>query len=261
MKWLVSRRSRHTKYDSEMDIEFRNSKQNSLRSIYCYIINLASRPDRKNHAFDQISKFQLNSSFLQAVSVEELGPKNLGFLTPPAMACWQSHIKVFESFLKTNEPYVAVFEDDFRIKDLNTLDRLIRRVDLGYFEIVQTGFLANNYRERIDIALKNLEFVVFFLLARLCVRNPFLRARFGDRLRVQRASGVPLGFVPDDLRAGAHAYIISRSAAIRIIADFKEQNVLTTDGFLIASNWTKPFRTLRVHKSFVSQIDSPSSIR
>lgn len=261
MKWLVSHRSKHTKYDSEMGIEFRNSKQNSLTLIVCYIINLASRPDRKKHAFDQVSKFQLNSTFLEAVSVEELGPKNLGFLTPPAMACWQSHIKVFESFLMTNEPCVVIFEDDFRIKDMTVLERLIQRLDLEDFEIVQIGFLVNNFREKIDISLKNFEFVIFSILSRLCVRNSILRARFGDRLRVQRASGVPFGFVPDDLRAGAHAYIISRSAALRIITEFREQNVLTADGFLIASNWTRPFRTLRVHRSFVDQINSPSSIR
>lgn len=261
MKWLVTHRSKHTKYDSEMDIEFRNSKQNSLRLIQSYIINLTSRPDRKKHAIDQVSKFQLNSIFLEAVSVEELGPKNLGFLSPPAFACWQSHIKAFESFLKTEDLRVAVFEDDFRIKDFNTLESLIQRIDLADIGIVQIGFLANNYREKIDIVLKNFEFVFFSLISRMCAHNSFFRVRFGNRLRVQRASGVPFGFVPDDLRAGAHAYIISRPAATRIVADFKEQKALTADGFLIASNWTKPFRTLRVHRSFVGQIDSPSSIR
>jgi GR25 family glycosyltransferase involved in LPS biosynthesis len=244
-----------------MGIEFRNSKQNSLRLIPCYIINLASRTDRKQHVLDQISKFQLNAILLEAVSVDELEPKNLGFLTPPAMACWQSHLKVFESFLQTNEPRVVVFEDDFRIKDLAALERYIRRVNLEDFEIIQIGFLVNSYREQVDILLKNFEFSVFSLLSRVCVRNSFLRARFGSRLRLRRASGVPIGFVPDDLRAGAHAYILSRNAASRITNDFKEQNVLTADGFLIASNWTKPFRTLRLHRSFVDQIESPSSIR
>ena len=73
--------------------------------------------------------------------MEELGPKNLGFLSPPALACWQSHIKAFESFLKTEDPHVVVFEDDFRITDFNTLESLIQRIDLADFGIVQIGFL------------------------------------------------------------------------------------------------------------------------
>jgi GR25 family glycosyltransferase involved in LPS biosynthesis len=244
-----------------MGVEFRNSKQASLKQMRSYIINLSSRPDRRKHALDQVSQFQLNSVILDAISVQDLGLNNLGFLTPPAMACWQSHVKGFETFLQTNYPYAIIFEDDFRINSISALERYLRKVDLEDFDIIQLGFLVNNHRERLDLILKNLEFVVFFLLSRTIARSSHLTARFGNRLRLQRARDVPLGFVPDDLRAGAHAYIISRPAALRIVSEFKEQNILTADGFLLSTNWTRPFRTLRVYRSFVDQINSRSSIR
>lgn len=244
-----------------MNLEFRNSKQDSLREIVSYIINLSSRADRRGHALDQVSTFRLNSILVDAISVQELGPMNLGFLSPPAMACWQSHIKSFEYFLETNNSYACVFEDDFEIKNMPKLERYIKKLKMEDFDIIQVGFLVNNYRERVEILLKNMEFLFFFLLARACLRSSFFSARYENKLRVQRAQKVPIGFVPDDLRAGAHAYLVSRKAALSIVSVYKNQNILTTDGFLIATNWTRPFRTLRLYKSFVDQIQSQSSIR
>ena len=244
-----------------MNLVFRNSRQKLPEEIVSYVINLPSRPDRRQHAMNQISKFRLNSILVDAISVQELGLRHFGFLPPPAMACWKSHMKVLEAFLQTNRASAIIFEDDFQVKNMPALERYLHNVNFEDFEIVQIGFLVNNYRERTEIFLKNLEFSFFSLVSRLCVLSTFFNARYGHKLRVQRARNVPFGFVADDLRAGAHAYLISRPAAMRLVSDFKNQNILTTDGFLIATNWTRPFRTLRLYKSLINQIESPSSIR
>ena len=240
---------------------FRNSRQKLPEEIVSYVINLPSRPDRRQHLVSQTSKFGLNSIVIDAISVQELGLRDLGFLSPPALACWESHMKAFEAFLQTKKSSAIIFEDDFQIKNMSAIDRCLQNVTFEDFVIVQIGVLVNNYRERLEMFLKNLEFLFFTLVSRLCISSAFFDARFGHKLRVQRARNVPFGFVADDLRAGAHAYLISRPAALRIVSDFKNQNILTTDGFLIASNWTRPFRTLRFYKSLVNQIASPSSIR
>jgi GR25 family glycosyltransferase involved in LPS biosynthesis len=261
MKAPINGKALLSHYNTGMNLEFRKSGLESLREIDSYVINLPSRPDRRHHVVNQISKFQLNSIIIDAVSVEELGIRNFGFLSPPAMACWKSHLKVFEAFLQTNKTSAIIFEDDFQIVKMRSLERHLDNIKFDDFEIVQIGFLVNNFREHTEIFLKNLEFSFFSLVSRLCIKSTFFNARYGDRLRVQRAKNVPFGFVADDLRAGAHAYLISRSAALRIVSEFKDQSILTTDGFLIASNWTRPFRTMRLYKSLVNQIESRSSIR
>jgi GR25 family glycosyltransferase involved in LPS biosynthesis len=244
-----------------MNAEDKSPKRDSLKVSISYVINLSSRPDRRNHALSQISMFGLRSEMIEAISVEDLGAEDFGFLTPPAYACWQSHMKALEYFLASREPFAIVFEDDFQIDNFEALQRSLLKIDLNDFDVIQLGYLVNNLRERLEIFGKNVESIVFQYLGMLINFSRVLNSKYANRLRVKRIYGVPFGFVPDDLRAGAHAYLISRSAAQKIVSNFKMQNILTMDGFLISTNWTRPFRTIRVSRSYISQMKSPSSIR
>ena len=244
-----------------MDLGQKNPQRDSLQLSTFYVINLASRSDRRQHALDQISRFGLNSIFIDAVSVDKLTTDEFGFLTPPAFACWKSHMKAFESFLASGDSMAVILEDDFQIDNFQALQRTLRKLNFENFDVVQIGYLINNYRERLEIFFKNMEFLVFLSLRKIIHLYPTLNSKYARRLRIQRVVDVPIGFVPDDLRAGAHAYIVSRSAAQRILSSFGEQNILTMDGFLISTNWTRPFRTIRVSRSHISQMNSPSSIR
>ena len=129
------------------------------------------------------------------------------------------------------------------------------------WDLIQIGFLNIGIRSRIDTLFANLESLLFYILARLSKRFSWISDSIGDRLRVKRAEDVPWGYVPDDLRAGAHAYLITSKMAETLLKDYRNQNVLTADGFLIATNWTRPFRTLRLKKSLVGQTNSISSIK
>lgn len=244
-----------------MNLEQKNPQRDSLRLSTFYVINLAARADRRQHALDQISRFGLNSVFIEAVSVDKLTTEEFGFLTAPAFACWQSHMKALESFLASGDSTAVILEDDFHIDNFRALQRSLRKIHLENFEIVQIGYLINSFRERLEIFSKNMEFLLFLSLRKFINLNPTLISRYANRLRLKRTNNVPIGFVADDLRAGAHAYIVSRSAAQRILSNFREQNILTMDGFLISTNWTRPFRTIRVSRSHISQMNSPSSIR
>ena len=244
-----------------MNSDDRSLKRDYLKVSISYVINLSSRPDRRDHALSQISRFGLNSKMIEAISVENLVNRDFGFLTPPAFACWQSHMKALEYFLASKEPFAIVLEDDFQIDKFEALQRSLRKINLDDFDIIQIGYLVNNLRERIEIFGKNVETIVFLCLSKLINVSPVLNSKYANRLRVKRAYGVPVGFVPDDLRAGAHSYFISRSAAQKIVSNFRMQNILTVDGFLISTNWTRPFRTIRVSRSHISQMKSPSSIR
>jgi hypothetical protein len=79
-------------------------------------------------------------------------------------------------------------------------------------------------------------------------------------LRIQRLQNVPSGFVSDDVRSGAHAYIVSRNFA-KILISLNEPAFLTVDGLYSALAWDKYFRMIRVRHSLIDQSNSPSSIK
>jgi GR25 family glycosyltransferase involved in LPS biosynthesis len=235
-------------------------KVQNVSELPSFIINLADRHDRKKHCDSQIIQNKLNASYVGAVSAESITLNDPTFLSPPQKACWESHMIALEMLFKSVESYGLILEDDFVFLDLNRLNRLLSTIDFSDWDIIQIGFLATGFLERISISLKNIEALFFLGISILVSRNNKLQTLFGSRLRVSRSKNLNFNFIADDLRAGAHAYIISKDTAARILHSVKDQQVLTIDGFFISTNWTRPFRSIRIKRSLVAQIDSRSSI-
>ena len=225
------------------------------------MVNLKSREDRKLHVIQESQKYGLSPKFVEAVDGNSIDPKNLGFLTAPALACWKSHLQVFDLVVTSGNQMCLVLEDDFEFEDFHKVQKVLQKIDLKDWDIIQIGFLTHDFKEWVSIKLQNLESLFFILTARLSLKIWGENEGLNRKLRVKRARNVSLGFVPDDLRAGAHAYIIGERCARSIILEHHEQRVLTSDGLLIATNWTRPYKTLRLRKSLVGQISSESSIK
>ena len=138
---------------------------------------------------------------------------------------------------------------------------MLQKIELTDWDIIQIGFLTHDSKEWISIQLQNVEALLFNFISKVSARLWPENMGLNKKLRVGRARQVPSSFVPDDLRAGAHAYIISERYARIMLNEHSDQRVLTSDGLLIATNWTKPFKTLRLRKSLVRQIASESSIK
>lgn len=232
-----------------------------IQEMDVFVVNLKSREDRRFHALKESKKYELSVKFVEAVESGSIDPANLGFLTAPALACWKSHLKAFNLVANSKNHMCLILEDDFEFKDFHKIQRILRNIDLKDWDIIQIGFLTHDFKEWISIKLQNLEFLLFALIARLSTKIWLENEGLNKKLRVRRAKNVPLSFVPDDLRAGAHAYIIGEKCARDMIMEHSEQRVLTSDGLLIATNWTKPYKTLRLRKSLVRQISSKSSIK
>jgi GR25 family glycosyltransferase involved in LPS biosynthesis len=232
-----------------------------LKEIPIYVINLRIRTDRKDHATLEASRHGLSVQFVEAVEGEKVDSADLGLLSAPALACWESHLSVFQLISNSSFQKAVVLEDDFEFTNFGHLLKKLKKIDLDNWDIVQVGFLTHDIKEWISIKLQNVESFFFIGISRLFSTTPLNGMDLKNRLRVKRAKDVPFGFIPDDLRAGAHAYIISRNCAQRLLNSHSSQRVLTTDGLFIALNWTKQFRTLRLQKSLVRQISSPSSIK
>lgn len=237
------------------------SSMTPWEEIPIFVINLSARSDRRDHVNRESVKHGLSIHFVEAVESNNMEQADLGLLTAPALACWKSHLRVFQLILDSNFPFAIVLEDDFEFINSRSLKRKLSKIDLSNWDLVQIGFLTHDFKDWVSIKLQNLESFFFFAISRLLSRASFNSTALGNRLRVRRAMGVPFDYIPDDLRAGAHAYIISRDCARTLVRFHASQRLLTADGLLIALNWTKQFRISRLRKSLVRQFESPSSIK
>ena len=232
---------------------------NILSELDSYLINLETRRDRLNSSKLEAKKLGLNLIRVDAFPAIAK-PSDGNLLSGSAHACYESHMKALRLFLSSNSKHCLILEDDFIVENRKRLLATISRIQLSDWDFVQLGFLNTGLRDRFHRLLTNYETAIIRIVETLDRR--FLPNRFSvsTRLRIKRIRGVPKGFVPDDIRSGAHAYVISRTMAEKVLL-FNDPVFLTTDGFYSSLAWDKAFRMIRVGKSFINQSDSPSSIK
>jgi GR25 family glycosyltransferase involved in LPS biosynthesis len=239
-------------------MQSKNSQQ-ILSAITSFLINLEQRPDRMTSSIEEAKKLELNLIRVDAVRANS---PHLGesLLTPSATACWESHKKALRVFLETEMQHCLVLEDDFLVTSVSGVLDSLGQVTLSDWDFIQIGYLNTGFRDRISRILTDLETSVFRLLGNLA-HLPLIRKRnLASRLRIVRVQGVPSFFIPDDIRSGAHAYIVSRNLA-QVLLSLNQPAFLTADGLYSALAWDKKFKMIRVRHSFIKQSDSPSSIK
>jgi GR25 family glycosyltransferase involved in LPS biosynthesis len=235
-----------------------NSKE-LLSDIDSYLINLGTRLDRLNSSVIEAKKLELNLIRVEAIPAFT-NPSNGGLLSPSAHACVESHMKALRLFLATDSEHCLILEDDFIVLSHRRVVDTFDRIDLRDWDFVQIGFLNTGFRDRIFRLLTNYETSIIRLVETLDRHFSPKSLKVSSRLRIKRIKKVPRGFVPDDIRSGAHAYVISRKMAEKVLL-LNNPAFLTVDGFYSALAWDKSFKMMRVRKSFINQSDSPSSIK
>ena len=236
------------------------SKVNDDQWFTPLLINLGYRVDRMIRSTAEGVKIDCQLIRIDAVDAHTLA-EDPDYLTKGALACWESHKLAMLYLINSSYNFALIFEDDFKIENYERFQQWIS--DPSIFrnvDIFQFGFLVNDYKERIDLFFRNLENFVFSILGKFDFVFLGRKFTFIHRLRVRRKHSLPLDWIADDFRAGAHAYLISKSAAIRILA-LNSPAFLTTDAFFSSLGSGKAFRIYRLRKSLVGQIDSPSSIK
>jgi len=224
------------------------------------VINLSHREDRMINAICGADELGLNFVRIEAINADDFTVSPL-FVTKGALACWESHKLAMRALLDSSHSFALILEDDFQVFEPKRLKQLLDCPErFEGIDIFQFGFLVNDYKERIDLVLKNIENFIFSLLGRINFKVFRFNFCFSNRLRVRRKLQLPFTWVADDFRAGAHSYLISKAAAKRILS-LNEPTFLTTDAFFVSLNSVKAFRICRSSKSLVGQIDSPSSIK
>jgi GR25 family glycosyltransferase involved in LPS biosynthesis len=224
------------------------------------VINLSHRKDRIESATAEALKFQCRLIRIDAIDANDISEVP-DYVTKGALACWNSHKLAMHYLIESPYDFALIFEDDFNISSEDKFRQLINRPGLFInVDIFQFGYLINDYKERLDLLFRNIENFLFSILGRINLQIFGKQVSFSSRLRVRRKLHLPLNWVADDFRAGAHAYLISKSAARRIL-ELNQPTFLTTDAFFSSLNSGRAFRVYRHTNSLIGQIVSPSSIK
>ena len=237
----------------------RIGRTKSSDALTLYVINLENRPDRWQSVLEQSRILGFEPRRIAASdSVAECHHNSL--LSPAASACWESHLIALQKFIDSEAESCLIAEDDFLVINLQRFKKQLAALNCSNWDYVQLGFLSTGLRDRIQRYMTNFEFALIKLVTSSSIIWPKKRRLLEGKLRVRRSIGVPLAYVPDDIRAGAHFYYINRSMALKLIG-CNMPPFVTADGFFMSLAWIKRFRMMRVRRTAIIQSNSPSSIK
>jgi GR25 family glycosyltransferase involved in LPS biosynthesis len=182
------------------------------------------------------------------------------YITDVAKAVWLSHRKCLESSSYTSRPTLILEDDAILNFDVATLQYLVDAMSELEIDFIQIGYLKINLAEGTSIVLRN--FYSFF------TRNALGAKLFGlfGFMEVGRAkdqtwrTSLPKNFIVNDIRYGAHCYLVSPRFASQVI-ELNDPPFLPADDFYVALSRAKSFKMVRLRKSKCSQDGTQSSFR
>jgi GR25 family glycosyltransferase involved in LPS biosynthesis len=223
-----------------------------------YVINLESRADRWNSVLAQSLKLELEIVRIDALPISSISEEKEGFVASGVAAIWLSHQKAMSIFLESGDTHGLILEDDFLIEK-NFAHKLANISNFVNFDFIQIGYLKTSPFDAIACHVAN---VVDWLLKALAFsfKIGLLRnARISKKLLVREQVGIPAWLIVNDIRAGGHAYVVSRKFA----AAAQNMNIpifISSDGYFMALGKMRSFLMYRLGRSLVSQSNSPTSV-
>ena len=221
-----------------------------------YVINLDSRSDRWADVLAQKNLLDLEIHRISAITLESaiVSP----YVTRVIAATWQSHQLALREFLDSREEYALIMEDDFVISTHWNTDLLHQGVALGA-DFVQVGFLVTNALDRVQMTLNGTVDGLLKILRNVSTLSRFMHNRLGSKLLIREQLGIPFNMVCNDIRPGAHAYMVSRGFAEAAV-EINSPEFLSADAVYISMGWMRSFKVLRFRQSLIGQSKSESSI-
>jgi GR25 family glycosyltransferase involved in LPS biosynthesis len=226
--------------------------------VKAYIINLIDRADRWASAELQLEGGRTEYVRVDAVDARKISSEDSSYLTKSVLAIWKSHMRAMENFLNSKEEHAIILEDDFEFTRNFSLDKL-EELLCSDFDYLQLGYLTESRMEWIDIRYSNSFDLFTKFLFWFHEKFPDLGKPFGEKYLVKKQKGIARRFVLDDIRAGAHAYIINRKFA-KIILELNQPPFLSTDLMYISLGQMRYFKMARLRTSIISQSKSKSSV-
>jgi hypothetical protein len=205
----------------------------------------------------QSAKLDIPIVRVNAIEMESLSEQNL-FVASGVAATWQSHQLAMATFLDSGEKYGVILEDDFFVTKSwsKTMFELALRVDPDFFQL---GYLITSPLDRIELFFNDLFDRILKLLSKLCSFSVLLNKRLGGRLLIREQKLIPWNVVPNDIRAGGQAYLVSRKFALAS-KYMNTPSFTSADGMFISLGDVRSFRMFRFRKSLINQTDSVTSV-
>lgn len=118
----------------------------SSTQLPIFYINLASRPDRRDHVEHQLSTLGLVGTRVEAVTAAECGDAPDSLLSPNELGCSRSHQKIWRMLAEQNIAAALILEDDVLLSQhlpaVLADPRLLDGVDALQLETRQTSALV-----------------------------------------------------------------------------------------------------------------------
>jgi GR25 family glycosyltransferase involved in LPS biosynthesis len=222
------------------------------------VINLVTRADRRTSMSSRLEAKGLSYEFIPAVEPERALSNETRYLTETANAVWLSHRKCLEKASSSNNPTLILEDDAILNFETSQIEKIVATMTALGLDFVQVGYLRINLGESVSIQLRN--WYGFF--TRHAIAGDFFKL-FGFK-EVARAksqnwrSSLPSNFVVNDVRFGAHCYLVSPKFAEQILA-LNRPAFLPADDFYVAISRAKSFKMIRIKKSLSEQDASASS--
>lgn len=222
------------------------------------IINVAARTERRGNMTMRMAEKQISGDFVRATEPKDLPSEEKYFLTQTAESVWRSHWECLKKSSEYTKP-TLILEDDalinFGKKDIESLVEIMEKQNLDF---IQIGYLTINLAENFSIRVRNV--YSFFTRNALASRlfKVFGFKEVGRAKTQQWRKALPKDFVVNDIRYGAHCYLVSPKFANEILP-LNSPAFLPADDFYVALGHSKTFKMIRLRKSRSPQDGTPSS--
>lgn len=222
-----------------------------------FVINLSSRTDRWDSVEKQGEALGIPLTRVDAISKDEVHAEP--FVTAAVAAAWNSHKKAMNLFLETGDEYALILEDDFILQSgWSKFDfSIYREMGIDFFQI---GYLVTTPMDLLEMKIKGSADLFLKILTWFAHNRFFKKTKLRNRFLIREQLDLPFHLVANDLRPGAHAYIVSRKFALAM-QQINSPVILSTDALYIALGWMRSFKCVRLRKSAVAQSDSITSIK
>jgi hypothetical protein len=163
------------------------------------------------------------------------------------------------TFLQSEDQHGLILEDDFLVTKSWNLDLLELALTTNP-DFFQFGFLVTGPVDRVNLKLNNFQDLFLKLLLRLAGLSSLIGKKFGNRLLVSEQKGLDWKIVPNNIRAGGQAYVVSRQFAVA--AQHMNTPAFTSaDGMFMTLGDVRSFKMFRFRKSIIDQTDSVTSVQ
>jgi len=222
------------------------------------VINLSSRADRRAVMASRLAKAEINFDFFFAVEPKDLTENDFVYLNDVTTCVWKSHKETLSRASKSSLPTLILEDDAVLAIGYEEIAHLVSQMELHDIDFLQLGYLRLNIGETLSIEARN----AYDLITRSSLAPRFF-GLFGFK-EVERVKGqswrrrLPFEFVLNDVRYGAHCYIVAPDFAGKVLK-LNDPAFLSADDFYVALSKMRTFKMARLRKSRCSQDSSPSS--